>query len=146
MKKVVIIYGTSGGNTEIVCQKIADVLRSRKMEVELRRVEQCSAQDVLTGDLCILAAPTYEHGIIQYHFLPFLKELRKIDLRKHKMAVVGLGDPSYDMHYHIESANTLTDAITDANGALVGRPLRVSGLPFGQLETRVAKWAEELAA
>lgn len=145
MKRVLLIYGSSGGNTELVCYKVAEVLKENNLTSHLKRVEQSHPGDILDSDLCVLAAPTYEHGIIQYHFLPFLRELKLLDLHQHPMAVIGLGDPSYDMHYHIESANTLVEAIKASQGNLLHHPLRISGLPFPHFEGRIRKWSQELA-
>ena len=60
------------------------------------------------------------------------------------MTVIGLGEIQYDDHYHIESANTLTNAIKASKGTLFCRPLRISGAVYQQLDGRVKKWAEEL--
>ncbi len=143
MPKVIIIYGSSGGNTELVCQKVAETLQAARIEVSLKRVEVSSPAD-MGGDLTILAAPTYEHGVILHHWIPFLKALKSVDLSQQRITVIGLGEPQYDDHYHIESANTLTAAIKASKGTLFCHGLRVSGAIYPQLETRVKKWAEEI--
>lgn len=145
MKKIVIIFGSGGGNTEIVCQKVAEILQKNGADVTLKRVETSSPQEIFASDLCILAAPTYEHGVILDHFFPFLQELNQTDLQGHPMGVIGLGDPKYDLHYHLESANTLVTAIKEAEGNLFHHPLRISGLPFPHLDGRITKWAEEIS-
>lgn len=145
MSSVIIIYGSSGGNTELVCEKVSEVLKEKGVAVTLQRVEQSQVTDIFKADVCVLAAPTYEHGVIQHHFIPFLKELKKFDLKKKPMAIIGLGDPLYDDHYHIESANILDKAIKGSNGTIFTHTLRVSKSPLPQLETRVKIWAEALA-
>lgn len=143
MIKVVIIYGSSGGNTELVCQKVAETLEAAGIAVTLKRVEKSTVNDIGSG-LTILAAPTYEHGVILHHWQPFLKSMKNVDLSRQKITVIGLGEPQYDDHYHIESANTLTNAIKASKGTLFCHPLRVSGGVLGQLEGRVKKWGEEI--
>jgi flavodoxin len=151
MTKAFIIYGSSGGNTELVCQKVAEVLEQAGIEVTLKRVEKSTPADIggppggRASDLTILAAPTYEHGVILQHWQPFLKALRSVDLSRQKITVIGLGEPQYDDHYHIESANTLTNAIKASGGTLFCHPLRVSGAVLPQLQSRVTIWAQELA-
>lgn len=144
MVQVLIIYGSSGGNTELVCQKVAETLEQAGIGVSLKRVEISTPKDI-GGDLTILAAPTYEHGVILEHWQPFLKDLKSFDLSQQKITVIGLGEPQYDDHYHIESANTLTHAIKASKGDLFVRPLRISGAVLPQLDERVKKWAEELS-
>lgn len=143
MAKITIIYGSSGGNTELVCQKVAEILEKADHTVSMKRVEKSTVQDI-GGDLTILAAPTYEHGVILHHWQPFLKTLKTVDLSKQRITVIGLGEPQYDDHYHIESANTLMSAIKASKGTLFCHPLRVSGAVLPQLTTRVKKWAEDL--
>lgn len=143
MANVIIIYGSSGGNTELVCQKVAETLQASGIEVTMKRVEKSTPSDI-GNELTILAAPTYEHGVILEHWQPFLRELKKVDLTGKPITVIGLGEIQYDDHYHIESANTLTNAIKTSKGALFYHALRVSGAVLGQLETRVKKWGEEV--
>lgn len=143
MPNVMIIYGSSGGNTELVCQKVAETLEASGIEVTMKRVEKSTPSDI-GKNLTILAAPTYEHGVILEHWQPFLRELKKVDLTGKPITVIGLGEIQYDDHYHIESANTLSNAIKASKGTLFCHPLRVSGAVLPQLETRVKKWSEEL--
>lgn len=144
MASIHIIYGSSGGNTELVCQKVAEVLEKEGHEVLMKRVE-ISTPDDIGGDLTILAAPTYEHGVILHHWIPFLKGLKQKDLHEQNITIIGLGEPQYDDHYHIESANTLSTAIKASKGTLFCRPLRVSGAVYPVLETRVLQWGIELS-
>jgi|SRR5690606_10121059 len=145
MPSVTIIYGSSGGNTEMVCEKVAEFLEEKNIASKLIRVERSTMEDLKKAEICILAAPTYEHGVIQHHFFPFLKELKKIDLEKKQMTVIGLGDTLYDDHYHIESANILEHAIKEANGNIICHPLRVNGLTITKMDGPVKKWTEGFA-
>ncbi|MGE3278454.1 MAG: flavodoxin family protein [Candidatus Altimarinota bacterium] len=144
MPSVTIIYGSSGGNTEMVCEKVQEVLEMNKIPTKLLRVERSTMDDLKNAEICILAAPTYEHGVIQHHFFPFLKELKHLDLQQKRMSVIGLGDTKYDDHYHIESANILEKAIKDSNGNMLIRPLRVNGLTITKLDGIVKSWSENL--
>lgn len=144
MRSVTIIYGSSGGNTEMVCEKVQEILEANKISTKLLRVECSTMDDLKNAEVCLLAAPTYEHGVIQHHFFPFLKELKKIDLQQKPMSVIGLGDTLYDDHYHIESANILQHAIEGANGKIICHPLRVNGLTITKLDGPVKKWTEGL--
>ncbi len=145
MPSVLIIYGSSGGNTELTCEKVKQVLEGKNITVSIRRVERSSVRDLKNAEIIILAAPTYEHGVIQHHFPPFLKDLKKIDLNGKLMAVIGLGDTKYDDHYHIESANILMTAIEQSKGKILCHALRINKSPVDQLETRIKEWAESLA-
>ena len=64
MKKIGIIYGTSGGNTKLVCQKVALVLESHKIKVDLHRVVESTEHVFDDYDYLILASPTYGLSLI----------------------------------------------------------------------------------
>lgn len=146
MAKVLIIYGSSSGNTELTCQQIAEVLSSHRHKVILQRVENSDLTDLRKAKVCLFAAPTYEHGVIQHHFQPFLKELKDHDLKQKSMAVIGLGDDKYDDHYNIESANILEKAIKESNGDIICHALRINKTPISQLSERITEWAEDLSS
>ena len=145
MAKVLIIYGSSSGNTELTCQQVAEVLQKHRHKVILQRVESTDISDLRLGKVVILAAPTYEHGVIQHHFFPFLKQLKDTDLKGKPMAVIGLGDDKYDDHYNVESANILEKAIKESHGELICHALRVNKNPITQLTERITEWAEDLS-
>lgn len=145
MASVIIIFGSTSGNTEMVCKKNAQVLEDNGHEVKLQRAELSSPDEIQGHDLCILAASTYGHGIIQDHMIPFIKEFKKKDFASQKFAVIGLGDDKYDNHYNVESAYILEEAIKSVNGQIITEePLMINHNPMWQLD-QVKKWTESLA-
>ncbi|MDP3976327.1 MAG: flavodoxin family protein [bacterium] len=145
MVDVIIIFASTGGNTELVCATVAEILEGRGISTIVQRVERSQVDDVDKGKIILLAAPTYEHGVIEYNFQPFLKELAKKDLKGKPFAAIGLGDTKYDDHYHIESANVLTQALKKAKGSTLVHALRINKSPLPQLETVVREWTLHLA-
>lgn len=145
MPKVLCIYGTTSGNTELVVQKVATVLQEKQIEVTLQRAECSSPADLENNDLYILAASTYGHGILQDYMIPFAKEMKDMSCAGKKFAVIGLGDNKYDAEYHIESARILEKLITECGGERVITALKISKSPIPQLEEKVQQWAEEVA-
>ena len=113
MAQVRCIFGSTSGNTELAIDKIADLLQKAGHQVIVQRVENSKVEDLKGNDLCLLAAPTYGHGLIQEHFAPFLTEMKTQDLSGHKYAVVAVGDVKYEREYHLESAKILEDAVKD---------------------------------
>jgi flavodoxin len=145
MAQIQCIFGSTSGNTELTVDAVANQLAEAGHSVTVKRVENSNINDLTNADLTILGASTYGHGIIQDHFIPFLEAMKKIDLKGKKFAVIGLGDPKYDLQYHIESAKILEAAIKDQGGELICRALRISKSPVPHLNGIIAKWAEDLA-
>ncbi len=145
MANVLIIFGSTSGNTQLVAEKVGMVLEDAKHNVTIQRVEQSDVNDMKKPDVVILGASTYGHGILQDHFIPFREAMRSFDLNGQKCAVIGLGDPKYDAQYHMEAAPILEEAVKESGGNLLQPTLKVSGSPVRALDTYILKWAEDFA-
>lgn len=60
LPKVLIIYYSQTGNTKAMAEAVADGARSVSgVVVELKRVEECTVEDLLNSDGIIVGSPTY---------------------------------------------------------------------------------------
>jgi len=144
MSDIQIIYGTTGGNTQIVCQKAQEELETLGHKVSLLRCELAKAEDLQIGDVLILASPTYGHGVLEMHFAKFLSTADNIDLSGKKCAVIALGDPKYDLDYFLESEKILANFIETHGGVIATPPLKIAKSPLLSLEKHIQRWAEKL--
>ncbi len=144
MSNIKIVYGSCGGNTELVCEWVADVL-SKKHNVELKKAKLTNPALLGDYDLLILASPTYGHGQLEEYFAEFLEKLQKEDLQGRRCAVIGLGDPKYDSDYHLESVKIITEFLKEKEADMVGIPLRISKNPLSRLNKYVNNWAKNLS-
>lgn len=149
MAKVLIIYGTTGGNTELTVEQVALILEEKNVEVEVRKVERYAFdilfEEMKSVDMVILASPTYGHGQLQEHMIPFLRKLADVTLEGKPYCVIGLGDPKYDSHYHIESSSILEKAMNKCKAKKVHYALRISRSPVLQIDNLIPKWTEKLS-
>lgn len=145
MANVKIVYGSGGGNTELVCEKVAEVLEMRGHRVELLKAKLTEPEQVGEYDLLIFASPTYGHGQLEQYFEKFLSKMESVDLTGKPCSIIGLGDPKYDNDYHIESAKVIMDFLKRKNAKMVYIPLRVSKCPLPLLNGHVGRWAEKLS-
>ena len=144
MKSVLFIYGSTGGNTEMTVESVADILRKKKFRVSVKRAELSVAQDVFDHDICILASPTYGHGLLEGSMAKFIKGLKDISLNGKSCAVIGLGDPKYEAQYHIESAPILEKKLVSAGGKILLPALRISRTPVMHLKGLIPNWTAQL--
>ena len=145
MKKGLIIYATVSGNTEIVCQQVAQEL-SDIANCDLVNCNIVDAQQITAADFLILASGTYDHGQIQRYMQSFLKKkINDIDLMEKPCAAIGLGDSKYDHIYNMEAANLLSEFLNTHNGKELVSPLQINFSPINQLETVVSDWAKKLS-
>ncbi len=144
MTKILLIYGTTGGNTEIVAEAVANGVCEQGHEMRLMRVEKYSFEEIFSEiekcEIMIIAAPTYGHGEMQLDLKPFLKELRGKKLDGKKCVVIGLGEAKYDDHYHIASVPILEEMLGEIGAEMVFRPLRISGNPATHLDRLIPLW------
>lgn len=144
MKKILAIYGSTGGNTELVVEQVQKILEEGSHSVETKRVEKASKDDIKDHDLYILASPTYGHGVLQFEFQPFADTLTEKEMSGKKFAVIGLGDQRYEKEYLLESAKTLETLVKENGGELIVPPLRILNNPVQHLDTLIKTWAEQL--
>lgn len=143
MRSILIIYGSTGGNTEMVVENVAEILK-KKFKVEIQRAEEASPNSIFKYDVCILASPTYGHGLLEDYMAKFVRKLKELDLKGKPCAVIGLGDPKYEAQYHIESAPILEDVLTKVNGKILLPALKISRTPVMHLKGLIPFWTDKL--
>jgi len=59
MFKILIIYYSRSGNTKKMAEFVRDGAKEEKVEVELKKVEDTTPEDMLNADGIIIGSPTY---------------------------------------------------------------------------------------
>ncbi len=144
MKSIIFIYGSTGGNTEMAVEHVAGLLNKKGFKTTCQKAEQSNPKDLFKADICVLASPTYGHGLLEGYMAKFAKGLKEIDLKGKPCAVIGLGDPKYEAQYHIESAPILENVLTKAGGDILLPALRISSTPVMHLKGLIPFWADKL--
>jgi flavodoxin I len=144
MSKVLIIYGSTTGNTEQVAGWIGAVLKPKGHVVRIKNVTDARVEDLEKDhDLILLGVSTWgDDGVeFQEDFVPFYKELDRVLLTGRKVALFGCGDSGYE---HFCGALDLLEAKMEELGAIiVNEPLRIDGEPIDVLRNIMA-WAEDV--
>lgn len=142
--EITIIYSSGGGNTKLVVDKVAEILWASWHSCTLINVLVAQPEHFENNELTILAAPTYDHGILHKPFEVLLDQADKVHLNGNKFAIIWLGDNKYDAQYHIESATILMEWVQDHDWEILGDGLLINKSPVGQLDTTVTAWADAL--
>jgi flavodoxin len=142
MPKINIIYSTIGGNTELVVQKVVELL-PENIERQIIRVDTANLENIENCDLIILASPTYGQGTIEAQFPRFLKLIQD-KVENKKFAVIGLGDTKYYPEYLTESGAILESWVIDNKGVLAIPALRIGMPPLKFIEKLVPRWVDKL--
>ena len=142
MSKIKIIYSTLGGNTELVVQKVVELLPST-IDCSVIRVDTANQTDIESCELVILACPTYGQGSLESQFPKFLKSVQGIIVGK-KLAIIGLGDTRYYPEYLTESGSILEDWVKTNKGELLVPTLRIGMPPLKFIDKLVPRWVNKL--
>lgn len=90
MKKIGIIYGSSGGNTQGICERIAKELGEEN--VALHDIADVSKDEILAYENLILASSTYGAGDLQDDWDGKIGSFSNADFASKTIALVGVGD------------------------------------------------------
>ncbi len=161
MGKIAILYGSSGGNTEMVAKSIADLFDG---EADLYNVEDVRLDDIKPYKYLILGASTTGIGDLQDDWDSFLPSFAKADLSDKTVAIFALGDSASYSSSFAEAMIVIYDAISDktnivgsvadegytyddtmsiVDGRFVGLPIDEDN-DYDKTDERIEAWVEEL--
>jgi len=148
MSSLHIIFASTSGHTEYVVDTLIAGLAKKKphLTVEKQRAELAKPEDLLRGDVLLLASSTWNTGSIEGQLNPHMYALlmdraSAVDLGGKKVAVIGLGDHRY--YYTAKAADHLMDFVRTHNGVLIEPKLRIINEPYGQ-EKEIEKWGSQI--
>jgi len=95
MKKAIVIYGSTTGNTETLSKYVGEGLKASGVEVMVKNVTESGPEELKDYDVIVLGCSTWGDGELQDDFVSFEEEMRKIRLDGKKGAVFGPGDSIY---------------------------------------------------
>jgi flavodoxin I len=143
-----IVFASTSGHTEYVAEALIDSLRSIApgWEIEETMAEKAQPQDLLSGDVLLLASATWNTGGIEGQLNPHMSVLlhdkaKTLDFAGKPCACIGLGDHRY--FYTARAADHLQHYVNDHHGRLIVPTLKIIDEPYGQ-EEAVRVWGKRL--
>jgi flavodoxin I len=144
-----IVFASTSGHTEYVVDVLADSLRGAfpGWEVEETIAEKTRPQDLLRGDILLLASGTWDTWSIEGQLNPYMWVLledkaKDLDLAGKPCACIGLGDHRY--FYTARAVDHLQRYVNTHDGRLILPALAIIDEPYGQ-EEKVRAWGKQLA-
>jgi len=95
MKKAIVIYGSTTGNTKSLSKYVEKGLKASGADVVVKNVAESNPEELKDYDVIILGCSTWGDGELQDDFIPFEEKMSKIKLDGKKGAVFGCGDSMY---------------------------------------------------
>jgi flavodoxin len=134
------VYASASGNTEIVCEKIAEVLSAHKYSPQLHRAEQTSLDIISQNPVVIFATSTWDHGRINPFYDKLLAEMQGQDFKHLQAGFVGLGDRRYEPVYFCEGIEILMRTVLGNGAKQIGSIMKINGEPYALLDGEVTNW------
>jgi flavodoxin I len=143
VKKALIIYGSTTGNTEYAAEAIGDYLKENDYSVNLINVTDTSVKELDSPyDLYFLGSSTWGEDEIelQEDFQGFYDDLNhNLSVSGKKYAVFGCGDSSYQ--YFCGAVDAIEEKISKLGGHLVCESLRIDGEPE---KNEIKEWTQDV--
>lgn len=142
MAKVILVYGSTTGNTEILSKSVAKGLKESGVDVLLRSAAEVRPEELKDYDGIILGCSTWGDGELQDDFVPFEEKMEKIELNGKKSAVFGPGDSSIYPQF-CKAVDILEERLKSCRAEIVVDSLKVDGDVEPQLE-EAKEWGEKI--
>lgn len=145
MSKVLIVYGSTTGNTEHVAEVIGEVLQKSGKEVVVKNVTDTKVSELGDGyDMTLLGVSTWGDEEIEFQedFDSFYQDMDDAKLEGRKVALFGCGDSSYE--HFCGAVVLLRQKVEGLSADLINEPLLIDGDP-SVVRSEIEEWAEEVA-
>lgn len=145
MPSLQIIYASTSGHTEYVIVVLREALESeKKLQITDCKAESAQPEDLLKGDVLLLACGTWNTDGPEGQLNPHMKDLlmgraKDVDLKGKSVAIIALGDERY--RYTARAGEHLKNFVLGHGGKILGEPLVIVNEPYGQ-EENMRKWAD----
>ena len=140
MSNVLIVYGSTTGNTEWVAGEVEKKFNEAGHTVETKNAGKVDADGLCSGrDLVIFGCSTWGQDEIelQEDFVPLFEKFDSIGASGVKTAVFGCGDEDYE--YYCGAVDAITEKLEALDSKVVGGKLKINGDP-GDAASDIDSW------
>ena len=144
MKKALIIFGSTTGNTETAAETIDSTLSGNGFTTTLLNVTDVDPKVFGENhDMILFGCSTWgdEEIELQEDFIPFYDGMGDLPLENRNVAVFGCGDTSYT--YYCGAVDEIQKRAEEGGAVIIAAPLKIDGDPESA-EDEIKEWAESL--
>ena len=142
MANILIVYGSTSGNTEWVAGQLEAQAKAAGHSVSKAKAADVSADGLCSGkDLVLFGCSTWgdEEIELQEDFIPLYDNFDKIGASGVKTAVFGCGDEDYK--YFCGAVDAITDKLSGLGSTVVGGKLKINGDPE-ESKASIQSWGD----
>lgn len=146
MKKILIIFGSTTGNTEYMSNMIGGVFHNTDIATEVKDVANISLEE-LGGeeDVLLLGCPAYGHDTVelQEDFDEFFEKIEDVNLKGRRFAAFAPGDSTYE--HFCGSVDKIEETMESLGAVKIADGLKVDGAPE-DFEDDIREWADSIVS
>lgn len=122
MEKIGLFYGTDTGNTEVISEKLKEIIDEKygADTVEVIEIYKKKSEEFSEYKNIIIGMPTWYDGELQGDWETFIPEYEKIDFTGKKVAFFGLGDQYGYSFYFCDALGIFHDMALSQGGEVFG--------------------------
>ncbi|MDR1044308.1 MAG: flavodoxin [Candidatus Adiutrix sp.] len=146
MANVLIVYGSTTGNTEWVAGQLKEVWAAAGNDVEVVSAGKAKADGLCQGrDLVAFGCSTWgqDEVELQDDFIPLFEKFDSLGAGGVKTAVFGCGDEDYT--HFCGAVDAITEKLEALGAKLLGGKLKINGDP-GDSAAEIKSWASAVAS
>ncbi|MDR2503533.1 MAG: flavodoxin [Deltaproteobacteria bacterium] len=146
MSNVLIVYGSTTGNTEGVANDIADLLKQGGKNVTVLNASEAKAQGLCAGRDCVLFGCStwgYDAVELQDDFASLFEAFDAIGASGVKAAVFGCGDSGYP--HFCGAVDAIAQKLEELGAQLMADSLKIDGDP-AEAGDDIKAWAKNIMA
>ena len=143
--KVLIIYGSTTGNTERLAGYIKEGLIESGIEVVLKDVKEVSVKEVEEYPGVLLGCSTWGEGELQEDFLDFYEKMGEASWQGKKVGVFGPGDKGMYPDSFCKAVDSIEEKAKELGADLISESLKIDG-DVDAAADKAREWAKKLAA
>ncbi len=147
MAKVLVVYGSTTGNTETLAQAVESGLNSGGAETTVKNVTDTKVEELADYDVLVFGCSTWGEGELQEDFIDFHDEMSNIPLKGKKAAVFGPGDSEGYPDSFCVAVDMIEETAKKCGAEIIVEGLKVDGdvePAMGDAEAWGAKIAKSL--
>ena len=144
MSKVLIVYGSSTGNTESIARKLEEIMAAGGHEVHLLNAADASAENLADGYDAVLfgcSAWGMEELELQDDFIPLFDAFELMNLKGRKVAAFASGDREYE--HFCGAVPAIEERAGQVGAEIIAEGLKMEGDAMNDPEA-VASFAEDV--
>ncbi len=127
MAKVVLVYGSTTGNTEVLSEHVAAGLKQAGADVTVMNVTDTGVDELIDYDAIVFGCSTWGDGELQDDFIDFYDGMDGTFLKSKKVAVFGPGDSDGYPDTFCEAVDILEERLQNCSALIVAESFRVDG-------------------